>query len=106
MLDHVDLWGVDSALLYIAEDTIQVNSELPAALGPWRKGHSKAVTALSLDALGRRASKVCHVIFADVIGWPGTAKLMEHQWTCHRGPLRTGPMRPKIHGYPMQSRLL
>ena len=74
MLDHVDLWGVDIALLYIAEDTIQVNSELPAALGPWRKGHSKAVTALSLDALGRRASKVCHVIFADVIGWPGTVQ--------------------------------
>ena len=57
-------------------------------------------------ALGHRASKVCHVIFADVIGWPGAAKHLEHQWTCHRVPLCTGPMRPKIHRYPRHSWLM
>ena len=74
-----------------------------------RKGHPKGVTwrhATRHVALGHRASKVCHVIFADVIGWPGAAKHLEHQWTCHRVPLCTGPMRPKIHRYPRHSWLM
>ena len=112
MLDHVDPWGVDIAnhcytLLKI--QYMKVNSELPAALGPWleeRSLESCHGTITGCAGTSGIQSMPCDLRWCDWMAWYSTAKLMEHQWTCHRGPLRTGPMRPKIHGYPMQSRLL
>ena len=62
------------------------HAEFPAALGPWsgnviRKASSvKLHPYAALDALGCRAPKACHVIFVDVVRWPGAAKQME--WVC------------------------